>query len=205
MTIYKYTKGDGSPYKWFVGGFADYSAVLFCEVDFQGLRSCCGEKVKYKRKSPPTPILTKEKPLMHGRPFVFLMNATSTTHACQPEIWIPFHVPECCVDFIDICGAGGHLAVGVWCRFSQRLLGIAHIVWARSWKLNDGFITTSSESLRLRIASQPHFTPRVCKLGVIQIEGKNILGVKKQNKTTKTSRPHSQKQVVFNTQRHLGP
>lgn len=39
-------------------------------------------------------------------------------HACQSEIWIPFHVPECCVDFIDICGAGGHLAVGVWCRFS---------------------------------------------------------------------------------------
>lgn len=122
---------------------------------------------------------------MHGHPFVFLMNATSRTHACQPEIWIPFHVPECCVDFIDICGASGHLAVGVWCRFSQRLLGIAHIVWARSWKLNDGFITTSSESLRLRIASQPHFNPWVCKLGVIEIEGKNILGVKKKQQQQK--------------------
>ncbi len=39
------------------------------------------------------------------------------------------------------------------------------MVWGQ---LNDGYFTTSSDTLWPHITLQPHFTPLVCKLGVIK-------------------------------------
>lgn len=86
----------------------------------------------------------KDKPLMHGHPFILVMTAPSTALLCQLEIWILLPVPECCVHHIDICGACGRLAEVVWCRFSQRrLLGIVHVVWGQNWELSDGYSSTT--------------------------------------------------------------
>lgn len=79
--------------------------------------------------------------VIHGHPFILVMNAPSRALTCQLEIWIRLSVPECCAQYIDICGACGHLAEGFWCRFFQTSLGIVHII--QGWEEYDGYFTTT--------------------------------------------------------------
>ena len=100
-------------------------------------------------------------------------------------IWILLPAPECCVCFIDICGSVRRPAAGAWCRFSRKSSLGDCSYWGQNCKLNDGLFSTSSGPLWSRITLRPHFTPLVCKLGVVKKKEKK----RKKGETHRASRP----------------